>query len=80
MEKWMPSTQAATYQPNIWQYNQPVFHKINTRLVVFIQFHITNSQNKLNPTLTHKGKDRESNYPRSYTEDSGNLPLTMCDS
>lgn len=58
----MPSTQAATYQPNIWQYNHikihPVFYNINTRLVVFIQFHITNSQNELDPTLTHKGKDK----------------------
>lgn len=28
-------------------------------LVVFIQFYITNSQNELNPTLTHKGKDKK---------------------
>lgn len=36
---------------------QPVFQQLNTRMPIFIQFHLINSQNELSSTLSHKIKD-----------------------
>lgn len=35
----------------------PVFQQLNTRMLIFIQSHLINSQNELSSTLSHKIKD-----------------------